>query len=191
MIKLDTPATAQMLGQLTHQYVWQGCLHHIVLEARGGLGVKAFDIGNNALDIGSREAREAHQCLDIALSHQWQVVETYGTCRVKTVPILYQMGALVCHNWLEIVAQQGVGLQLNTAAGVGAHPVVRLAFSNDNGVTWSSERMVAIGAQGEYQRRSRTPNLGAARNRVYRVSFTDPTPFILVGLVAGITVGNG
>lgn len=142
--------------------------------------------------VGDRSSDAVFWSNPQAYSNDDETGDTWNYIQaVKTVPILYQMGALVCHNWLEIVAQQGVGLQLNTAAGVGAHPVVRLAFSNDNGVTWSSERMVAIGAQGEYQRRSRTPNLGAARNRVYRVSFTDPTPFILVGLVAGITVGNG
>ena len=53
--------------------------------------------------------------------------------------------------------------------------------SDDSGTTWSNERRVSLGRQGEYQRRSRITSCGTSRNRQWRITVTDPVPVILVG----------
>jgi Neuraminidase (sialidase) len=79
--------------------------------------------------------------------------------------------------------QQGNGTTLNTDEGVGQDPSIMLAYSNDSGKTWSQERLVKTGRQGQYAYRSLLPVLGSSRNRVWRISGTDPVETILVGLL--------
>lgn len=130
----------------------------------------------------------------------WSDTETYANDNpdgsgvnyircVKTSPIGFQNGVWVRYNSLQVILQQGVGLPENTADGVGLDPQCMIAFSNDSGTTWSTERAVSIGRRGEYGRRSRLTNLGTSRNRVWRLAITDPVPVIIVGLMADITAG--
>lgn len=105
---------------------------------------------------------------------------------VKTTPVGFQLGAWVRYNWFQPMFQPGVGLAQDTAEGVGVDPVAMIAWSNDSGATWSNERRVSIGAQGQYQKRSRLTMCGTSRNRQWRIIVTDPVPVILVGALAGV-----
>lgn len=102
---------------------------------------------------------------------------------VKTTPIDFQTGKNVRFNWAQVIANQGYGTIVNTAAGVGKDPTVQLAWSNDTGITWSNERSAPLGKQGEYSKRSIVLACGMGRNRVWRISGTDPVPVVLVALV--------
>lgn len=99
---------------------------------------------------------------------------------VKTLPIAFQLGANVRYNWYQLVCSQGMGLSVNTPAGVGQNPTVQLAWSDDSGYTYGNERSAPLGRQGEYGKRTRYLGCGMGRNRVLKVAYTDPTPFILV-----------
>ena len=99
---------------------------------------------------------------------------------VKTLPIAFQLGVNVRYNWAQLVCSQGLGLPVDTPAGVGIDPHVQLAWSNDSGYIYTNERSAPLGKQGEYGKRSRFLAMGMGRNRVLRVSMTDPVPFILV-----------
>jgi hypothetical protein len=106
---------------------------------------------------------------------------------VKTTPIAFDFGKNVRYNWIQPICNQGSGLtnnQVNGAAIVGVNPTIQVAWSNDTGITWSNERTAPIGAQGQYEARSRILGCGMGRNRVHRIAMTDPVPFILVGLLA-------
>ena len=106
---------------------------------------------------------------------------------VKTSPVGFQAGAWIRYNWFQPMFQPGMGLPYDTAQGVGSDPVAMVAWSNDSGATWSNERRVSLGRQGEYQKRSRVTMCGTSRNRQWRITVTDPSPVILVGLLAGVT----
>lgn len=103
---------------------------------------------------------------------------------VKTTPIGFQNGAYVGYNAVQPVFAQGVGLPENTAEGVGRDPVVLIAYSDDSGNTYSNEREAPMGQRGNYDERSRIVGTGAARNRVWKLSGTDPVPVVLVALLA-------
>lgn len=107
--------------------------------------------------------------------------------RVKTLPPIYNHGFWTRFNWVQPMFQQGVGLPENTSEGVGVDPVALVAYSDDSGATWKNERAVALGKQGEFQRRSRMTILNCARNRQFRVVVTDPVAVILWGFEVDMT----
>jgi len=102
---------------------------------------------------------------------------------VKTTPIGFKDGRNVRYKSLQVMMQQGNGTTLNTDEGVGQDPSIMVAYSNDSGKTWSQERIVKTGRQGKYAFRSRLCMLGTSRNRVWRISGSDPVETILVGLL--------
>lgn len=105
---------------------------------------------------------------------------------VKTTPIGFQNGAYVGYNAVQPIFAQGFGLPQNTSEGVGLDPQVLIAYSDDSGNTYSNEREAPMGKQGEYDERSRIVGTGAGRNRVWRITCTEPVPVVLVGLLAEI-----
>ena len=60
------------------------------------------------------------------------------------------------------------------------NPKAMLRWSNDGGSTWSSERWVGIGEQGQYKHRAIWRRLGFARDRVFEVVVTDPVKAVIV-----------
>ena len=104
--------------------------------------------------------------------------------RVRTSPILQSNQKRVRHNSLQIIFEQGVGLNDNIALGFGTNPKCLLYISDDNGISYGNERESEIGQIGQYEYRTRFLCLGHSRNRVYKVVVTDPVKIILVGIVA-------
>jgi hypothetical protein len=86
--------------------------------------------------------------------------------------------------WVDIEA--GVGLN---GTGQGSDPQVMLSWSDDGGHTFGTELTVAAGKIGEYKRRANFRRLGASRDRVFRVSMTDPVKRIFIA--AGIEASPG
>ena len=81
------------------------------------------------------------------------------------------------HNRLQIDMEVGFGLQ----EGYASNPKAMLDWSNDGGHTWSSQHTATIGKQGEYGWRVRWNRLGRARDRVYRVTISDPVKRVILG----------
>lgn len=100
----------------------------------------------------------------------------------KTTPIGFSSGQNVRYNSAQVICNQGTGLRISIE-GVGDDPQIQLAWSDDCGVTWSNELEAPIGRQGEFAKRSMVLGCGMGRNRVWRITMTDPVPFILVALV--------
>ena len=86
---------------------------------------------------------------------------------------------------LQIDMETGVGLQ----DGQGADPQAMLQWSDDGGHTWSNEHWVSIGKAGQHKARARWRRLGRSRDRVFRVTITDPVKICLIG--ASVIVGGG
>jgi hypothetical protein len=93
-----------------------------------------------------------------------------------TCPSINRENQVLRHQRLELVFETGVGL----ITGQGSDPQVMLRFSDDGGRTWSNEHWRSMGIMGDYRTRVAWNRLGAARDRVYEVSISDPVRRTLV-----------
>ena len=84
---------------------------------------------------------------------------------------------LVTFASLEIEFEAGVGL----ATGQGSDPQAMLDWSDDGGHTWSNEHWASIGAIGNYRTRAIWRRLGSSRDRVFRLTITDPVKTVILG----------
>lgn len=58
-------------------------------------------------------------------------------------------------------------------------PRIMLDWSDDHGKTWSNQISAAMGKSGEYLTRAKFYRLGASRDRIYRVSISDPVKRVI------------
>jgi hypothetical protein len=87
---------------------------------------------------------------------------------------------------LRVDVRTGVGL----TTGQGSNPQAMLQWSNDGGYTWSSELWASMGKIGERQARVVWRRLGRGRDRVFRVTVTDPVAVAFVGAAVRVRVGS-
>lgn len=81
--------------------------------------------------------------------------------------------------------QTGEGL----TTGQGVDPEVMIRYSDDRGRTWSAEIWYPLGVGGDYLKRVELTQQGSAYERIYELTFSDPTEFTLVEAWADIEVG--
>lgn len=103
-----------------------------------------------------------------------------------TSPSISSEGKQIFFKRLHVDFEMGRGL----LTGQGDDPQAMLQWSDDGGRTWSSEYWRSLGKIGEYSRRAVWTRLGCSRDRVFRLSFSDPTPFTLISAQADIEVGE-
>lgn len=84
---------------------------------------------------------------------------------------------------LEIEFDGGQGL----TTGQGSDPMCWLSWSDDGGRTWSNEYSRALGKRGEYRTRVRWNRLGQFRQRMFRMTYSNATPFALLAANADVT----
>ena len=117
-----------------------------------------------------------------------QVYEDFGEVhRVSvTSPSISKDGRQIFFARMHVDFEMGRGV----LSGQGSDPQAMLQWSDDGGVTWSSEHWRSMGRIGEYSRRSVWWRLGASRDRVFRLSFSEPTPFTLISADVELDVGR-
>lgn len=86
---------------------------------------------------------------------------------------------------VQFVIQTGVGI--NT--GQGSDPKLMVRYSDDGGRTYSAEQKADLGQGGEYMTKVELYQQGSSYERLYEISYTEPTPFALIDAQADITVG--
>jgi hypothetical protein len=85
--------------------------------------------------------------------------------------------ALFCKSF-QLDMETGVGLD----GGVqGSDPQVMLDWSDDGGHTWSNEHWTSAGAIGQFRTRAKWYRLGTFRDRVFRVTISDPVKVVILG----------
>lgn len=89
---------------------------------------------------------------------------------------VYAEGRSVTHRCFELGIAAGQG----TSTGQGANPLCTLHVSDDGGNTFRAKPTRELGKIGEYRRRVRWFALGASRQRVYKVEFSDPVPVMVL-----------
>jgi len=87
---------------------------------------------------------------------------------------------------LQIDMEAGVGL----SSGQGADPKAMLQCSDDGGFSWGNEMWARMGRIGERRTRVRWRRLGKSRDRVFRVTITDPVKVAIVGASAELAVAT-
>ena len=100
-----------------------------------------------------------------------------------TSPPIHSEGRWIEFERLEVDFDMGRGT-------LTLDPQAMLQWSDDGGNTWSSEYWRPIGKEGQYEKRAVWWNLGRSRDRVFRLSFADPTPFTLIQASADISIGG-
>lgn len=100
--------------------------------------------------------------------------------RSVTWPTIYDAHRRLFHSSFEAEFATG-----DVAAGVV--PYSELEYSDDGGNSWTFLPRREIGRTGEFQKLVRWHRLGSARNRVYRLSVSDPVPFRLMNAQATFT----
>lgn len=73
--------------------------------------------------------------------------------------------------------ERGVG----TETGQGAAPKMYLDWSDDGGHTWSMKRELSMGAMGVRYGQIAATRLGQSRDRVFRLSGSDPVKTVILG----------
>lgn len=87
---------------------------------------------------------------------------------------------------LQVDMQTGVGL----TTGQGSDPKAMLQWSTDGGYSWSNELWASIGKIGERRSRVKWRRLGRSRDRVFRVTITDPVRVAIIGASVQLAEGS-
>ena len=101
--------------------------------------------------------------------------------RVRAAQAIGKDRVNVVWHSLEVEFEAGVGL----SGGVqGEDPQACLDWSDDGGHTWGNEHWVSMGKIGEYTRRAIWRRMGRSRNRILRLTITDPVKVVILGAYA-------
>lgn len=82
------------------------------------------------------------------------------------------------YNSFQIDIESGTGID---GTGQGTNPQAILQWSNDGGHSWSNEKWASFGAIGQRKMRAIWRRLGASRDRVFKLTITDPVKVALIG----------
>ena len=97
--------------------------------------------------------------------------------RIHEGPVLWKNMTRAVHQEFRVDMETGTGLQTGQGS---VSPKAMLQYSDDSGHTWSSELWTSIGAIGEYATTVAWRRLGAASNRVYRLTISDPIKVVII-----------
>lgn len=90
------------------------------------------------------------------------------------------------YQMFQLDMETGVGL----TTGQGEDPQVMLRWSDDGGHTWSHEQWVSAGRLGKYAHRAIWRRLGRSRDRVFEITYSEPTKCNLVGAFVDVEGGT-
>jgi hypothetical protein len=119
-----------------------------------------------------------HLVSDYADGRLYELDLDYYLDDTTVIPRIRQGAPIINdRNWLyhhsfELVFEAGVGLDAGTSPG--ADPQLMLEWSDDGGQSWSESRWLSAGKIGARAQRAVWRRLGRSRERVYRVTQSDP-----------------
>jgi len=62
----------------------------------------------------------------------------------------------------------------------GQDPQILLDWSDDHGRTWSNQLSASMGKVGEYTKRVKWFRLGQSRDRIFRITISDPVKRVII-----------
>jgi hypothetical protein len=157
-------------------------------EQQTGVNLLARYFGNLALTFNGNV-----YVSDYSNGNIYQLSDTVFTDNSNSIMRLVQTshihdhGNMLCIDEVFLDLETGVGLQ----SGQGSTPQIMVSVSKDGGRTFGNERLMGIGAIGQYiGPRATLRRFGAARDFVFRFRMTDPVKFA-VTYGAAVTRGLG
>jgi len=93
-------------------------------------------------------------------------------------------GATVFMSSLRLEVESGTSLVTEASK-------IIMQYSDDNGRSWSTERWLSIGDQGEYRHELVWWGLGSFKNRMFRFTMSDAIRWVLIKLSADVELDNG
>lgn len=110
--------------------------------------------------------------------------------RIRQTPHVSENLNRMFYKLMEVDLQFGVGLvNNNTNPNNAVEPRVVLEISNDGGQTWGNPIYAQLGAIGRWQTRARWARLGSSRDRVFRVTITDPVKVQMLSCMLDVEIG--
>lgn len=131
-------------------------------------------VGDYASNIIWRMSDEVYT--DGGLPIQWE----------RTTQRITGEGKRVFFSDLTVNIERGVGL----TSGQGSAPVMYLDWSDDGGHTWSNKREGSMGAIGSYKPIVTFTRLGCSRDRVFRLTGSDPVKTVIIGGYLSAKIGE-
>lgn len=101
---------------------------------------------------------------------------TQITRRQRTAPHLSNEQQWVYYGQFQLDLQTGQG----AITGQGIAPTIMLEWSDDGGHTWSNEHWITASQLGLYKARAIWRRLGRSRDRIFRVTVSDPVAWNLI-----------
>jgi len=105
--------------------------------------------------------------------------------RRRSAPHVHQDGKDIFFSAFELDFEAGIGL----TTGQGSDPQAMLDWSDDGGHNWSHGLWTTMGALGKYGTRAVWRKLGRSRNRVFRVTISDPVKVVIIAAMMDATIG--
>ena len=106
--------------------------------------------------------------------------------RIVDGSVQWKDGQRITYDMVRLDIDAGVGL----ITGQGSDPQVMMSYSDDGGITFSSEKWRSFGKIGKRLTRAIWRKMGAARERIYRFKVTDPVPVRITGAYAKGRIGR-
>lgn len=107
--------------------------------------------------------------------------------RIRIGPHIHSDRKRMFFKEFEIDIERGTGID---GSGQGSDPIAFLQWSDDGGFTWSNEYWARIGAKGQYKTRLHWHRLGYSRDRVFKLTVSDPVKMVLIGARGEISIEN-
>jgi hypothetical protein len=107
--------------------------------------------------------------------------------RIRSCPHIHDRRQRLIFWSLELDLEAGIGL----VTGQGEDPQVMLEISNDGARSWGNELWRSMGRLGEFRKRVLWNRLGRSRDRVFRITISDPVKVAILGAVANVEVEPG
>lgn len=122
------------------------------------------------------------------MSSQFYTDDGDEITRQRVAPHVSAGLKMVFYNSLQLDMETGVGL--DGASSVQGHdPQAMLQFSDDGGHSWSNEKWTSFGKIGKRKQRAIWRRLGYSRDRVFRVTITDPVKIAIIGAELDLNAG--
>lgn len=123
------------------------------------------------------------------LSNNYNTDDTQEIKRIRALPHLSGSLDYIFYHALQLDMEVGVGLDGGSSVQ-GHDPQAILQWSDDGGWTWSNEKFGDIGKIGARKKRVIWRRLGRSRDRVFRLTISDPNKIILLGAELDFTKGD-
>jgi hypothetical protein len=114
--------------------------------------------------------------------------------RIRETPHVSESLNRLFYKLLEVDMQFGVGLD-NISSNPneptpGSDPRITLQISNDGGQTWGNPIYASMGKIGRYKTRARWQRLGSSRDRVFRLTVSEPVRCTLLSAFLDVEKGQ-